>query len=419
MTSQGQPTDRTEGQSRRPRVLWVNQFAVAPSEGGGTRHFEMGRELAALGWDVTIAASDLNLQSRRYSRRRDSRDRRPIEELIDGVRFLWLWSAPYETNNWRRGWNWLSFSKSVLELRRREHWDVVIGSSPHLFAAAAGCRLARRLRVPFVFEVRDLWPESLVAAGGRRGPFYLLLSGIARFLYARADRLVVLARGAGDYLVQTRGVDEARVVFIPNGVDPTAFRDGSGSGDGETVFIYAGAHGAANGLEVVLDAAARVQDCDDIRFRLIGDGPSKRGLQSRAGQLGLTNVEFRDPIPKSEIPQAFAEADAALMILRDAPLFRFAVSPNKLFDYFAAGLPVISNVPGEVGDMVRDADAGLNVPPADPVSLALAVRRMAGKRPEWRTNHGENGRAWVAREHSRPLLADRLDRTLRAAMEGA
>lgn len=397
----------------RPRLLWVNQFAVSPRDGGGTRHFEVGRALTELGWDVTLAASDLNLQERRFTRRQSPTDRTPIKEMEDGVRFLWLWSAPYEKNNWRRGLNWLTFSRSVLSLRQAGTWDVVIGSSPHLFAAHAAGRLARRLAVPFVFEVRDLWPESLIAAGGRKGPFFAVLDRLARSLYTRADKLVVLAKGTGDYLVENRGVAQDRIVFVPNGVDPSAFGARPGGHHDRTVFLYAGAHGAANGLDVVVDAAHQLRDRDDLLFRLIGDGPEKANLVHRARSLDLGNVEFLDPIPKSEIPGAFASADVGLMVLRDAPLFRFAVSPNKLFDYFAAHLPVLCNVPGEVEGMVREAEAGVFVAPGSARALAEGAVELVEHDAAWRREKGEAGRSWVERERSREVLATRLDAALR------
>src|SRR5687767_1398895 len=146
-------------------VLWINQFAAGPAMTGGTRHVELGRELVRLGWSVRILASDLNVQTRRFERRASGDDRSAIADRFDGVDVQWLWSAPYEKNDHRRVLNWLSFSRSVLTLPLDEVPDVIIGSSPHLFAAAAGLLLAIRTRRPFVLEVRDLWPESLALTG--------------------------------------------------------------------------------------------------------------------------------------------------------------------------------------------------------------------------------------------------------------
>jgi glycosyltransferase involved in cell wall biosynthesis len=396
----------------------VNHFAVAPGESGGTRHFEIGRELVRRDWHVTIAASDFHLQSRRYTRRPDPRSRSVIAESIDGVDFRWLWAAPYKRNNWRRGWNWLSFGRLLTRWGATGHRpDVVIGSSPHLFAAHAAQRLAHRWNVPFLLEVRDLWPESLVAAGGRKGAAYFALDRIARTLYHRADRIICLARGSMGYLAEA-GVDERKLVFVPNGVDPVAFAREPRPAGRRFTLVYAGAHGPANGLDTVLDAADLLRERTDIQFVLIGDGPAKRTLLESARERGLHNVEFRDPVPKLEMPRVLAEADAGLMVLRDAPLFSFAVSPNKLFDYLGAGLPVVCNVPGEVADMARVSGAGEQAADSGASALAEAVCSMADRSPAQRRAMGEAGRAWVIREHGRPVLADRLDEILRSVVRG-
>ena len=400
------------------RLLWVNHFAVAPSDGGGTRHFDLGNALRAHGWRVTIVASDFHLHSRGYTRRATPHARAAIAESIDDVDFVWLWAAPYTTNDWRRARNWLSFSRSLGRLTRNggPSPDIIIGSSPHLFAAFAALRMARRLRVPFVLEVRDLWPESIIAAGGRRGPAYQALGSLAKYLYARADRIIVLARGIGDH-VAGLGADPAKIVYVPNGADPMPVTRSRPDAGGPFTLVYAGAHGPANGLDTVLDAAALLRG-QRIQFRLVGDGPSKTALQARAAREQLPNVEFCDPIPKTAMPHLLASANAGLMVLRDAPLFAFGVSPNKLFDYLAAGLPVVCNVPGEVAGMLRDASAGEQAADASPQALAHAILRLAQKSSDALRAMGDDGRAWVGREHGRAVLAQRLDAALRPLVEG-
>ena len=396
-----------------PRLLWVNHFAVAPDMGGGTRHFEMGRELVRRGWAVTIAASDFHLHGRTYMRRASDVDRSPRMETVDGVRFAWLWAAPYERNDSRRAWNWLSFGRSLGRwMDGLERPDIVIGSTPHLFAALAAWRAARRHRVPFVLEVRDLWPESLAVAGGRRGATYWALHVMARFLYRVADRIIVLAQGVADFLVHA-GVPRQRIVLAPNGVDIAAY-DRSARPFRETLRVaYTGAHGPANGLHAVLDAAAELRSESRVTFELIGDGPSKSGLVADAQSRALENVHFRDPVAKSSIPNLLAESDAGLMVLKDVPLFSFGVSPNKLFDYWAASLPVVCNVPGEVAEMVRQSRGGVQARDASGVALADAVRELLALSPRERHAMGARGRAWVEAERDRPRLSTRLDAALR------
>lgn len=398
-------------------LFWINHFAVAPSDGGGTRHFEIARELTRRNWHVTVAASDFHNHTRTYTRRDGCSNRDPVVERVGSVDFLWFWSAPYAANDWHRGWNWVSFGRSLSQWRPvGASPDVIIGSSPHLFAALAGSRLASRLGVPFVLEVRDLWPESLLAAGGRRGAAYYVFAAMARYLYSRADRIIVLARGTAHRLVAL-GVDARKLVYLPNGVDLHSFDALPEFTNDRFTLVYAGAHGPANGLDAVLDAAELLRGEERIRFVLVGDGAAKQALVESAAQRALNNVEFRDPIPKNAIPALFASADVGLMVLRDSPLFAFGVSPNKLFDYFGAALPVVCNVPGEVAAMLASAGAGEQASDASGAALAAAIRRLAAKSPREREQMGLAARAWVGREHSRPVLAERLDAELRQLID--
>lgn len=398
---------------RAPHLLIVNHFALAPDMGGGTRHIELGRELARRGWRVTIAASDFHVLERTYARRAGVADKRAIDETVDGVCMRWLWSSPYDRNDAKRIGNWLSFAQSVVRTRwSDDRPDVVLGSSPQLFAALGAWRVARRIGVPFVLEVRDLWPESLGVAGRRRGPGYWGLWILARFLYRAASRIIVLARGVQEYL-ERLGVPAERIVYVPNGADLGAFPEVARRGGESLRLIYAGAHGPANGLDVVLRAAGLLREEPRVTFQLVGDGPAKAALIQQAEADGLSNVEFRDPVPKARIPQLLASCDAGLMVLKDVPLFAFGVSPNKLFDYWGAGLPVVCNVPGEVAGWVRDAGGGVQAADATGESLAAAIRALVAMGPERRSALGVAGREWVRREHDRPVLAARLDAAVR------
>jgi glycosyltransferase involved in cell wall biosynthesis len=398
-------------------VLWVNAHAVSPRDGGGTRHYEMARALAPLGWEVTVAASDFHLQSRRYTRRVGPRDRRAIDETEGGVRFRWLWTAPYRGNDWRRMANWWSFAREVERLpATMTRPSLVIGSSPHLLAAVAAARAARAWRVPFWLEVRDLWPESLAAVTGRRGALYFGLRPVASWLYRHASRIIVLTAGVRSWLLD-RGVSADKVVLLPNGVDPGAFPDRpAGPDDDRLVVGYLGAHGYANGLEVVLEAAALLAGDPRIRFRLIGDGPAKAALVRRAAEHRLGNVEFVDAVPKREVPELLSTLHVGLMVLKETKLFEFGVSPNKLFDYFAAGLPVVTNVRGEVGDLVTRIGAGEVAADGSPEALGAAIRALASRPVEQRRAAGQRGRAWTLAERSRDALGIQLDRALEGAL---
>ena len=350
--------------------LWlVNHYAILPQQAGGTRHYTLARELVKRGHQVTIIASSFDHTTRKELHIPDGAPSRL--EVVDGVRFLWLRTPPYEGNSARRLWNTAAFARKVLGLRARDlggRPDVVLGSSPHLFAAWAAERLARRHRVPFVLEVRDLWPQSLVDLGSfsEGHPFIRWLEYIERGLYRRARHVITLLPGAKEHIVQKGGHPD-RITWIPNGVDlrllpppsPPESRD-------SLTFLYAGSHGLANNLDYLLEAiyhARRLRPELSLHFRFVGDGPEKPVLIQRARELGLENVTFEDTVPKYRIFEVLASADAFLVALQDTTLYRWGISLNKLYDYLAMARPIVLAVPELVyNNPVEEACAGLTAP---------------------------------------------------------
>ena len=385
----------------RRRVLVLNQFALPRSAPGGTRHVELFEKLQ--GWEPTVLAG-----------RRGLLDQCTI---VDEGCLRTVPVTAYRGNGVSRIINWASYSAAALVrgvLRRPV--DVVYGSSPHLGAALAGYLIAKVHRARFVLEVRDLWPQILADSGvmAETALPYRLLKKLERFLYRQADTIVVLAGGSID-AIAAEGIDSSKIEFIPNGADPSDFevdtdRDELRArfGFSGTVVVYAGAHGPANGLELVLDAAERLRG-EDVTFVLVGDGVRKADLVADARRRGIDNVEFRDPISKAQIPELFAAADIGLHCLADIPLFRHGVSPNKLYDYMAAGLPVVTNTPGEVAAMVEDAQSGEAVGPQE---IAEGVRYIQGLSRSARVKLGESGREWMAENRSRRALARKLSDVL-------
>lgn len=388
----------------RRRVLVLNHFAAPAHAPGGTRHVELFGRLNE--WDATVVAARRNLLTGLPLNDSDG--------LLSGV-----WTSPYRSNGPARLLNWASYSASAaIAGLRGERADVVYASSPHLLAGLTGWSLSKRWRVPFVLEVRDLWPRVLLDMGQftEDSWAYRALVALERFLYQRADRIVVLAEGTAKALV-SEGVERAKLSLIPNGAEPadfapTAPRDELRRrlGFEGTVAVYAGAHGPANGLDALLDAAAEVaDDHPDLRVVLVGGGVEKERLAERVRAERLANVELRDPIPKSDIPDLLAAADIGLHVLADVPLFRYGISPNKLFDYLAAGLPVLTNTGGEVAELVVESGAGLAV---SPDGIAGGLRRMVIASLEQRRTWAERGPAFMERTHSRSILAARLERLL-------
>ena len=366
------------------QAVWIfNHYAVTPDLPGGTRHFDLARELVGRGHQATIFAS--GFQHLRHREMKLVPDERWKIEDVDGVNFVWLKTFPYQRNNWRRVVNMASYTFRAWWLGRRlpklvpelEKPDVIIGSSVHLLAVLAAYWVAKQHMARFIMEVRDLWPQTIVDMGemSGRNPIVKVLQLIERFLYRRGEQIIVLAPSMGEY-ISDRGISKEKIVWIPNGVDLSRFEDAKpqDSTDNRFEVMYLGAHGQANALNVLLQAARIIQDQNyhDMRIVLVGDGPEKQKLIRLADELGLENAEFRDPVPKADVPKVLQGADATVLILNDLPLYRYGISLNKLYDYLAAGKPLIL-VGNPANNPVKEVGCGLTVPPRNPEAVAEAI----------------------------------------------
>ncbi|NMB12827.1 MAG: glycosyltransferase family 4 protein [Firmicutes bacterium] len=398
---------------------WVNQYVVAPDAPGGTRHFEFALRLNQKGITVELVAADLNLSTRSYTRRFSSRKRQNITEEVEGVKIHWLYTTLYSRNNWRRAYSMFRFAWSVFWFLMRVPIDessVFIGSSPHLLAALATQLAARMRGTRLIFEVRDLWPETLIGMTGKNGLAAKILRLIADYLYNRSEKIIVLASQSQE-VIAARGVPKQKIIFVPNSVDPDLFQEKNVEGfafpgtlkEDDFIAVYAGAHGSANNLDLILDAAAFLQEqgYHRVKFLLVGDGPCKGELVERIKREDIDNVVFLDPVRKVQIPALFKRCDVGLLVLRDVPVFRYGISPNKLFDYMASGLPVVTNVQGEVASVIAEANCGLVVSPEDTAGFAKRVAELSSDPGRCR-QLGEAGRKYVFENYNRAILVDRL-----------
>lgn len=403
-------------------VWLVNQYAIPPTQPGITRHFTFAAALNRRGHDVTLIASSFDHVTRKETRLEPGEKSRL--ETIDGVRFLWLRSPPYEGNTKQRVWNMLVFARRVWR-RQGTHQlappDVIVGSSPHLFGALAAWRVARAMGVPFVLEVRDLWPETLIEGSNirRDHPVVRALAWIERTLYRNAARIITLWPKSPPYIAERGGAPD-HIEWIPNGVTLEEIRaQPPGARTGPLTAMYLGAHGLLNSLHTVVEAAALLHAqgyADKIRFRFVGDGPRKPELMQQAQRAGLDGmVRFDPPVPKRSVDDLMAEADIFIMPLHPGGLFRWGISPNKLFDYMAAARPVVSVVDAAANPVV-EADAGLAVPAADAAALAEAIKKLLALSPEERWEMGLRGRRYVETHHDMARLAERFEACLQSAI---
>ncbi|WP_315919359.1 glycosyltransferase family 4 protein [Mesorhizobium sp. SP-1A] len=397
--------------------VWIlNHYAQEPGGPGGTRHYSLARHLPEHGWSASIIASSTEHNSGRQRLK-------PEEKLrlqnYDGVPFLWLRGSNYSGNGLDRMTNMLGYTRAALRaenLSQLQRPDAVIGSSVHPLAAWAGRRLAKRYNVPFLFEVRDLWPQTLIDMGrlSNQSPISHALRGLEKSLYKSAARIVVLLPRAGDY-IEPLGIPRDKIVWISNGVELDDFVPAAPIPRDVFTLMYFGAHGGANGLDNVLRAMRIVQDDPaggKILLRLIGDGPLKPALVAQAQELGLANIRFEDPVPKKMIPQLAAEADAFVICVRDLPLlYRYGVSMNKIFDYMAAARPTIIAMDAP-NNPIEEAQGGLTVRPEEPAKLAAAILDMARLPTDERIAMGKAARRHVEEAYGYRYLAGKLASTL-------
>jgi glycosyltransferase involved in cell wall biosynthesis len=406
----------------RMHVLIVNQYALPTGAAGITRHGDIGAELVRRGYEVTVVASDFDYLTRRARNAPQRRSRH------DGVQFIWLRTGAYTGNDSRRVRSMARFAAGAawVGMRIRPRPDVIIGSSPQLLAGLSASVAARLLRRPWVFEVRDFWPSSLVDLGalGEGGMAHRALVRLERSLYRGADAVVTVPPNGCVRLEELR-VDASRCVHIPNAATAVADRAApaapqGGLRDGDFIIVYTGAHGVANQLGNVIDAAAILrmnhpEHYERVRIDLIGDGQERARLSAEVEERGLNHVRIHGSKPKADIPVLLAGADACLVHLAPADVFRYGLSPNKLFDYFAAGKPVL--ISSAYPTIVDEADAGIRFEPGDPEALAGAIGRMMDLPLEERAQMGERGRELVRTRYSISATTDAYESLLHEVVE--
>ncbi len=392
-------------------ILLIHQAFAALDEPGGTRHHELARYLVQRGHRVTIIASPVSyLTGAPIEGRVPFVERRTPEPGITILR-TYVYQAHHKSFVHRLGAFFsFMFSSFVVGLGVRDV-DVVWGTSPPIFQGVTAWALARLKRAPFLFEVRDLWPYFAVAVGVLTNRTLIRMSEwLERFLYRRADHLVVNSPGFIEH-VKARGARQ--VTLIPNGADVSmfhpeedgrAFRGRYGL-DAGFVALYAGAHGLSNDLDVLLDAAAQIRGAD-VQIVLLGDGKEKPRLVARTQAEGLTNVVFIASLPKQQMPAALAAVDACIAILKPIEAYK-TTYPNKVFDYMAAGRPVVLAIDGVIREVVEAAGCGVFVPPGDAPAMAEALRDLAAA-PERCRTMGQAGRRYVERLFNRATLAEKL-----------
>ncbi len=398
------------------RILYISQYFPPEMGAPAARASELSRHWGDDGHDVTVLTGFPNHPTGRIrSEYRHKFRRFVIAEHIHGVKVIRTWLLPFANRRaYERMLNYSSFCVSAsITGNFLERPDVVIATSPQLLVGLSGWWIARCKRVPFVFEVRDLWPESLSAVGAaqKSSLLYRTLCQVAGFLYQHADRVVVVTPAFKERLVGGWGVPHEKISVVPNGVETEIFRPKSGHSlrgrlglQDKFVVSYIGTMGAAHGLETILKAAKILQSrAPEVTFLLVGEGAAKARILSQMQLQGLRNFEMLGEQPRQEVPEYIAASDVCLVLLKKAELFK-TVIPTKMLEFMSCGRPVILGVQGQSEMILKRAQAGVAIEPENVDELCDAIITLAGDRTR-REALGRNGREYILRNLSRQQTA--------------
>jgi len=395
------------------RILYFHQHFSTPKGSAGIRSYAMAQSLIRNDHQVTMVCGSFGAGQTGLTQPFNKGMRRGVVDGIDIIEF----ELPYSNSLsfLKRILIFLSFALKSIKVALTEQYDVVFATTTPLTAGIPGIFAKWFRRKPFVFEVRDLWPELPKAMGVIKNPIVLWMMSVLEWTsYHSADRLVGLSPGIVDGIIK-RGIIPEKVASIPNGCDLDIFASEhqawrpEGVKETDLMAVFTGTHGLANGLNAVLDAAIELKHRQriDIKLVLVGDGMQKKTLVDRATELQLDNVIFHNPVNKEKLAGLMASADIGLQILANVPAFYYGTSPNKFFDYISAGLPVLNNYPGWLAELITNKQCGFAVPPENPQAFADALEQAADHR-EKLFEMGKNSQQVATEQFNRTILSQKF-----------
>lgn len=404
------------------KVIYFHQHFSTPNGSVGIRSYEMARRLIARGHQVTMVCGSYGGGETGIEQPFVKGKRRGT---VDGIDIIELDLAYSNSDGFiKRASTFVKFALRSIGLVFSEKYDLVFATTTPLTAGIPGIFARWLKRKPFVFEVRDLWPELPKAMGVINNPLVLSAMSLLEWAsYRSAHRCIGLSPGIVEGIV-ARGVLKERIELVPNGCDLTIFASEQAPWRPEAVqpddlmAVFAGTHGMANGLDAVLNAAAelKARNRTDIKLVLVGQGKLKAKLVERASKEGLNNVIFHDPVSKTRLAGLMASTDVGLQILANVSAFYYGTSPNKFFDYIAAGLPVLNNYPGWLAGMLKEHECGFAVEPDNPEAFADALEQAADDRAAL-VRMGDNARQLAEQEFDRAKLSNRFVDWLEGAVK--
>ena len=401
-------------------VLLIHQYYLGKNEGGGSRFNEMCKYWAEDGLDITVVAGTVHyatgIKDEKYKGKWNVREQDKKVKVIKC--FV---AGCYNKNFLGRFFGYVSFFLSSLwaGLFHIGKIDVIIATSPPLTVGLTAILLSFFRRTPFIFEIRDLWPDSAIQSGVLKNKFLIKLSyWLENISYRKAKKLVVLTPAFEKYLLG-KGITEEKITFIPNAADLDLFEPGNKNNwvrkeynlGKKFVVLYTGAHGRANALSQVIETADLLKEYKDIVFMLVGDGMEKPKLKELVENLGLNNIIFVDTQPKDRMADFINASDVCTAVLKRLDVFK-TVYPNKVFDYMSCGKPIIIGIDGAARELIEKAQCGVFAEPENPKKIKDAVLFFYSNRNLCKM-YGDRGRKFVEAQMNRKIMAERYEELLK------
>ena len=411
------------------KILYVSHYFPPEIGAPAARVSELSRYWASEGHQVTVLTGFPNHPTGVVPREYRRKFRRLVmRESVDGVNVVRTWLLPFPNRKaYERMLNYTSFclSSAVTGLFLARP-DILIATSPQLLVGLSGWWLARCKRVPCIFEVRDLWPESLVAVGvgDANSPLHRVLGKIAGFLYRRADRIVVVTSSFKKHLIEKWQVAPQKISVIENGVETELFNPAKSypmlrrelSAEGKFIVGYIGTMGLAHGLETLLQAASELRETSpNVLFLIVGEGADKQRVMDLAAAQKLDNIRFVGQQPRHKIPEFILACDVCLVLLKSTEVFK-TVIPTKMLEFMSCERPVIVGVDGEARRIVEEGEAGLFIQPENAADLVAAVHKLSAD-SALRESMGSRGRQYILKRFSRQQTAREYDAVLQSVLK--
>ena len=405
------------------KILIIHQYFLGKDEAGGSRFNQFAKYWSRNGHKITVIAGTVHYAT--GLKKENYRKKWVIEENDGEAKVLRTYvHSGYNKNFMERLLAYFSFtvSSTWAGIFYTGKQDVILATSPPLFVGISGYIISRVKRIPFIFEVRDLWPKFAIDTGVLRNKLFIKLAyRLERFIYEKSLLINVLTPAYKKYLIEEREIPERKIIFIPNGADLSLFQPAIRDNwvrkrynwQNKFVILYVGAHGVANDLIQLIKVAERFRDHPDILFALIGDGMEKQKLEKLVVEKGLTNVQFIDSRPKREMLDFINATDACTAVLKKVFITTY---PNKLFDYMACAKPVILPIDGSSRELIEDANAGIYVEPENPIEFEEAVLRLYNNHNLCK-EYGENGYRYVKVKFSREKVAYKYEKILQRVIK--